>query len=140
MPTGKSGFEYIIAAKDDLSGFVEAKALMNLKSATIFSFLKSYFGRFGYPKTLVGDQGELAAKEVQEYVKSLGIKLIFSSTYHPQGNAVVKRGHQEIISSLQKWIAARSDTIKKGLWPDYLPYAVLASNLTVKRTTGFTPF
>ncbi len=45
-----------------------------------------------------------------ELAKIYRIKHVITSTYHPQGNGLVKRGHKSIINALSKLIkGGRSD-------------------------------
>lgn len=136
MPKGRGGVQYIIDARDDLSGFVVAEAITNKSPATIAKFLRNLIGQFGVCEIMVGDRGELKTAQIQSRLKALGIDLRLSSSYHPQTNGVVERGHKELVKALKRWLGPD----RQGLWPDYLALAVLADNSTVHRTTGMSPF
>lgn len=143
MPVGKGIFRYFIDAKDNLSGYVDGQAIKANNTSTFLKFIKNFIHRYGYPERIVSDRGEFKAKEIKDYLRSQGIQLVLATSYHPQGNATVERGHQELVGSMEKWLGGKRDhngRLKKGAWPDYLPYAFLATNITIKRSTGYTPF
>ena len=87
-------------------------------------------GLFGASAEFVGDQGELGYAEVAERLRRLGIAVLHTTPYHPRSNGLVERGHQEILKAIERWLGPG----RMGLWPDYLPFAVLADNLTIDRT------
>jgi hypothetical protein len=57
------------------------------------------------------------------------------SAYHPQSNGLVERGHDPIVNSLSKYCS--KEPMK---WPQYLPLALWADRISVRRTTGYTAF
>ncbi|KAJ3481241.1 hypothetical protein NLJ89_g12226 [Agrocybe chaxingu] len=63
------------------------------------------------------------------------IAVIFSSAYHPQGNGLIERAHQEIIACVYKCAGN-----KKRNWPLYLHAALLATRVTTSRVTGYSPY
>ena len=46
------------------------------------------------------DQGELDALEVEELFNQLGINLSLTTTYNPEANGKVERGHEPIVKAL----------------------------------------
>jgi len=61
--------------------------------------------------------------------------LIPISPYNPTANGMVERGHGVYIDSI--WKVLQGNTSK---WPDLLGSALWADRVTVKRTTGFSPY
>jgi len=52
------------------------------------------FARHGIPDVIVSDNGpQYSSHEFGEFVKTLNVKHITSSPYHPQGNGEAERGH-----------------------------------------------
>ncbi|MGQ3285766.1 RNase H-like domain-containing protein [Bosea sp. (in: a-proteobacteria)] len=136
MPKGRHEFQYIVTFRDDFSGWLEARALRTKEAKGIIKFLdEEVFTRHGSPNVIVADRGETSSEEVRDFVKSRGTKMIRTTAYHPQGNAVDERGHQSLVKALAKW--CHDDQTK---WPDRLKYAIWADRITVRRSTGFTPF
>lgn len=67
--------------------------------------------------------------------ENLGLPLVFSTAYHPQSNGLVERGHQPLVNTLAKWCEQEPQR-----WSKVLPAALWADRVTVKRTTGLSPF
>ncbi len=61
--------------------------------------------------------------------------VVFSTAYHPKGNAPVEWGHQPLVSSIFK---CTGDA--KGTWPLYILPALFAMRVTVSWATGFSPY
>jgi Integrase core domain len=135
MPAAGQDFKYIVNARDDFSGFVDGRAIRDKSASQVAHFLKEFIGRFGIPWVIVADNGEVDSETVKELLKSYGIQVRFTSPYHPQGNSVVERGHQTLKRNLALW---SKQTGKR--WINGLPLAFLADNMSIRRSTGFTPF
>ena len=52
-----AGFGYLVAMRDDFSGWVEAKAIRYANAKTIATFIYEWFCRFGVPGQIVFDEG-----------------------------------------------------------------------------------
>ena len=135
MPQGKDGKTMFIEIRDDLSGFVFARSIRRNDSRTVTRVLSDFVTIFGTAGVFVADHGEVDTVEVRSYLSRTGIDVVFSSAYHPQGNAKVERGHQSLVKTLETICGNRT-----RLWPEILPLAVLADNSSVRRNTGVTPF
>ena len=135
MPCGVGGYRYFVDARDDLSGFVVAEPLKSKSSVGVAKFLRRLFARFGPCDVVVADRGELNSEVVKSKMLQWGIRLALTTAYHPQSNGPVERGHRDLVKAMEKWTIGR-----KGLWPEHLDLACLADNITVKGTTGHSPF
>lgn len=90
-------------ARDDLSGWVEVRALAQNKAKLVAKFLwedvicrHSIFGR------LIVDGGAENKAETIELLQRLGIKRAVDSAYHPQTNEIIERVHKPIVDALTK--------------------------------------
>lgn len=54
--------------------------------------------------------------------------------YHPQANGLVERGHESIVNSLAKY------SKEPGYWVKHLSLALWADWISVRRSTGYSPF
>jgi transposase InsO family protein len=136
MPRSEDGMEYLAVARDDFSGWVEAKALAQNTGQEVYKFLyEEVICRFGIPGEVIADRGELHSKKVQEAAQKDGIVLHFTTAYHPQTNGMVERGHQELKKGLAKLVG--EDVAK---WSKYLHAILWADRITTKRTTGRSPY
>jgi hypothetical protein len=136
MPRAEGGENYIVIARDDFSGWVEAAAIKNKESATVYEFLyDQVIARFGIPQEVLADRGELYALTVQEAAQRDGITLRFTTAFHPQTNGMVERGHKSLVSALRKLTAHEPNQ-----WPKYLSAVLWADRISWKRTTGEAPY
>jgi hypothetical protein len=135
MPKTKSGFRYFLDVRDNFTGFVDGLALKSKETKPIIKFLLNYIARYGSVYEFVADRGELNAKEAFTTLEKKGVKIRLTTSYHPQGNSVVERGHQSLRKALTLWCHENPNQ-----WPQMLPFAFLADNVTIKRSTGYTPF
>lgn len=140
MKVGKdgreAGYHSIVVARDDLSGWVEARALFLSKAPYIVSFFREeIIYRHGCPAKVVSDGGSEFCAEFEDFCVDMGIELIHGSAHHPRTYGMIERGHQPLLNTLSK--------LQKGdptNWPDRLPALLWADRITAKRTTGYTPF
>jgi len=132
----KQGYQYIVTARDDLSGAAEGCKLRNATAQAVANFLfEEIFCRYGTVAEIVTDNGSETKGAVAELLRRHGIPQIHISTYNSQANGVVERGHFTIREAIVK---ACQGKIAK--WPDYVHHAFFADRVTVRRATGFSPF
>ena len=70
----------------------------------VIKFLReSIFSRFGCPHKLVTDNAAtFRAKELVEMCDSMGIKLVHSTSYYPQGNGLAESSNKSLIRIVKK--------------------------------------
>jgi hypothetical protein len=130
------GKEYLVIAREDLSGWPEARALVNATSEAVARFLwEDVVCRHGCFGRLVIDGGPENKAHVAEFVRRYGIRRVQVSAYHPQGNGMIERGHRPITEALARMTKGGS----KG-WVKALPAVLLADRTTIHGPTGETPF
>ena len=133
---GKGRFKYLIVARDDLSGWVEAKALVRGTSEAVAKFLwEDVVCRHGCFGKMVIDGGPENKDLVKAFAERYGIKRVQISAYHPQANGMVERGHKPIVDALAKMTSGG-----EGNWVDYLHAVLWADRCTVRQSTGYSPF
>jgi transposase InsO family protein len=129
-------YKYLIVARDDLSGWVEAAPLVKLTASNVAKFLLEYWVyRYGSIKTVTTDNGSEFKEDFEEAVQKIGAKLIQTTAYYPEANGMVERGHKPIKDTLVKMCGGSG-----GKWREYLPLVLLSDRISTKRTTGFTPY
>jgi hypothetical protein len=135
MPNS-SGYKYIVFARDDLSGWVEGRALTAANSKNVAKFLyEEVIARHGCPRRIVVDGGSENKGFVEELLDAFRIRRIGVSAYHPQSNGLVERGHAPIVNSLSKYCREN-----KKAWFQYLTLALWADRISVRRPTGYSAF
>jgi hypothetical protein len=104
--------------------------------------------RYGCVGQIVTDNGELNSELGLEMERKYRVQVSFTTTYHPQGNAPVERGHLPFRNSLEKSIFQKvADSIEaadlyelKKEWVMYFYSMLWADRVTVKRSTGFAAY
>ena len=76
----------------------------NETAKTVAKFLyQGYISIFGAPARLLSDRGaNFMNSVIEEMCKILGIQKLWTMTYHPQTNGLVKRLHQMIMQMIRK--------------------------------------
>jgi hypothetical protein len=93
MPAHGS-YHYIVAAKDDLTGITEARALQSIGSEALANFFREQiYYRYGAVAQITTDNGPEVQGAFDCLVKRLGIPQVRISPYNKHANGVVERGH-----------------------------------------------
>jgi len=134
MPTA-AGFVCLVLAREDVSGWVEGRALRAPKSRHVARFLfEEIICRFGCFELLVNDGGPENERWTEILLELYGIKNVRISAYHPMANGMIERGHPQIVTAL-----AKISSVTGRPWPEHLHAVLWADRTTVKVPTGMTP-
>ena len=126
------GFNFIVLARCDLSGWVEGRALRKADSPAVAKFMwEDIICRHGCFGRLVIDGGRENLGVAEALAARYGIKRVVTSAYHPQANGMVERGHRPIVDALSKM---------PGKWVENLHAVLWADRSTTHNPTGMTPF
>ena len=137
MPKGVGERKYQVVAREDVSGWSEARAIIKANAQTVADFPKDdVFARHGCPTSIIGDGGSENRGEVDIICHQLGVKKHMMTAYHPQAEVVVERGHNQLIDGLSKPCSGKSP----AKWPEYLNDVLWVDQITVRKSTGFSPF
>ena len=135
MPPGIWGMRYLVLAREELSNFVEGRALRTKNTEGICQFiLEDIFSRYGSVGQMRADRGELNVVEARNFFQRYGVQLRLTTAYNPEANGKSERGHPPIIHALVK--ACKG---KANLWPRLLPFALWADRTTHSSVTGYMP-
>ena len=134
------GFHYIVAAKDDLTGVTEARAIRKNNSATLAKFFREcIYYRYGAVGQVTTDNGSEVKGAFEILVKRLGIPQVKISPYNKHANGVVERGHYILREAIVK--SCLKDSEGKALqWNRQVDAAVFADRVTVNSVTGYSPY
>ena len=135
MPLGLWGMKYLVLAREELSNFVEGRALRTKSTKGVCRFiLDDIFSRYGTIGRMRADRGELDAAEATNFFERYGVRLKLTTAYNPEANGRSERGHPPIINALVK--ACKG---KPKQWPRLLPFALWADRTTHSTITGYMP-
>ncbi|GBG69563.1 hypothetical protein CBR_g4397 [Chara braunii] len=131
MPLGEDESNYIFDARDNLTGFVDGRAIRTKTGPVLARCIEEYYLRYPFVREFVMDRGsEFTCNEVRTLLAGYGVVANYTTAAHPQANAPVERGHNTITNLLAKWTEGRPNQ-----WPKFLRAAFFVENVTVKRTT-----
>jgi hypothetical protein len=137
MPSAQKGKKcFLLEARDDLTGFVEATILPDKSSASVRRFIvRSILLRWGLPLAVVVDGGSEFKKETTTILENMGIRRISISPYNSRANGINEVGHVPIAASLAKMTGGTGKN-----WRELLPYVLHADRTAVRGVLGRSPF
>ena len=102
--TSTSGNKHILTIIDHLTGWLEAFPIPDKSADTIVSiFINEYLPVHMCPRYILLDNGTQFKNTLMDQVlKQLGIKRIFSATYHLQSNGKLEVFHKYLKPTLKK--------------------------------------
>jgi transposase InsO family protein len=138
LPKTTRGFDSIWVIIDRLTKLAHF-LLVKIKHS-IVRLAKIYFERIlslhGVPKTIISARGpQFVSKFWMELHKSLGTKVIHSSTYHPQTSGQTKRVNQILEDMLRSCSLTYQDQ-----WDECLPLAEFSYNNSYQESIKMAPF
>eukprot|EP00253_Pinus_taeda_P032783 PITA_32783 len=136
-PHSSGQLRWILVATDYFTKWIEAVPTRNADHNVAMKVLiENIFTIFGCPHKLVTDNAAaFRAKELVEMCDSMGIKLVHSTSYYPQGNGLAESFNKSLIKIIKKLL----EDNKKN-WDSKLKYALWADKVTIKRSTRNSPF
>ena len=93
---------HLLVAVDKFTKWVEAEPVSKCDAATVVQFMKKVIFRFGFPHSIITDNGtNLSQGAMEEFCQREHIRLDVSSVAHPQSNGQAERANQEILKRSQ---------------------------------------
>ena len=130
LPSG----EHLLVLVDYYSRWMEVDVIRTTSSKTIIHCLDAQFASHGIPKGLRTDNGSnLVSKEVEEYLKEMGIEHRYTTPLWPRANGEVERQNRSLLKSMR---AAHAEGKN---WREELNRFFLAYRSTPHSTTGKSP-
>jgi len=135
MPRSQEG-NYLVLVRDDLSGWVEGRAIDAANSFNVSKFLyEEVVCRHGCPRRIVLDGGRENMSLTKDLLENYRIQNTVISAYHPQTAGLVERGHAPLVNSLAKYCQHTPSS-----WPKHLSLALWVDRISVRRSTGYSAF
>jgi hypothetical protein len=128
-------FPYLLTGHEELTGWPEAMPLTKIDAAHVAVFFRDILMRFGQFHRARLDNGSEFKSVAQEALDLAGVQTVRIAPHHPQANGQEERGHIPLMDCLYK--LAREHP---GRWYHYLPHALFAERISIKRSTGFSPY
>ena len=98
-----NGYKYILTIMDRFSPWFTATAMRDIiAESTVDAFMNGWIQHFGCPKSVVTYQGgQFTSHLWSSYMNILGIKLVTTTSYHPQSNGLVENLHRHLKDALR---------------------------------------
>ncbi|KAG7661773.1 uncharacterized protein J8A68_004721 [[Candida] subhashii] len=125
--------QYMIVARDEFTGWVEAIITPELNGVVVARFIyNEIICRVGIFKVFKTDQGpEFKNSFVKTLLNRVGVPMKFTIADHPQANGVAERNHQPLINFFRK--------LPSGIdLADVLPTALWVDRTNIRRSTGYS--
>jgi len=137
VPSEKLMYNYAVLIIDSATRYPFAYPLRAANTKNICDALIKMFEITGIASEMVLTSDNASynkSKLMCEFLKRLGVTPRFSTSYHPEGHALVERG----IQSLQNLIVKLAGEHRNG-WTSYLGAALWSLRETKNQTTGLPP-
>ena len=137
MITTCNGYHYLLVIVDRFTGWPEAYPTRSETGQTVVKHLVNhYIPTHGFPRCIRSDNGTHFKNEhLQKVEHMLGLIHKFGSVYHPQSQGCVERMNRTLKEKIAKVMK------QTGLnWLQALPLALMATRMSVRSTTGLTPY
>ena len=137
LPLTVDGYKNCITATDSATRWFIAVPVKDRKSKTAAKFLvDNLVSNFGSPVEIVTDRAKTFLEGVfQDTIKSMKIKHLRTSSYHPRSNGAGERPHStfnRILTSLSQGNPEK--------WDKYVSRAEFAMRTRIHSVTGYSPF
>jgi Chromo (CHRromatin Organisation MOdifier) domain len=132
------GYDYLLVVICRLTSLVHLIPTATTAKATEIAwlFLKDIVRLHGLPESIVSDRDpKFVSKFWRELHRLMGVKLLMSTAYHPQTDAMAERAIRGVSQILRGVV-----TPDQSDWADRLPMVEFAINSSINESTGFAPF
>jgi transposase InsO family protein len=134
------GFTHLLVAVDKFSKWIEARAIVNVRSEEAVSFFTDIIYHFDIPNKIITDNGtQFTGKKFINFYDDNHIRVDWSAVAHPKTNRQVERTNDMILQGLKPRIFKRLDKFQ-AKWVAELPSVLWSLRTTPCRATGFTSF
>eukprot|EP00253_Pinus_taeda_P023544 PITA_23544 len=129
--------KWILVANDYFTKWTEAIPTKNANHQVVIKFLnENIFTIFGCPTKLVtNNAAAFKEKELVDMNESMGIQLVHSTSYYPQGNGLEESSNKRLVRIIKKLLEDN-----KKSWDSKLKFALWADRVTNKKSIGNSPF
>ena len=136
---GSKSYRYVLSVLDVFSRFVWLRALTEKHAETVADKLYKIYMDFGFPRVIQCDQGSEFKGVLKNMCKLLKIKLIYSSSNHPQSQGKIERSHATWKDKIRHDLI---DSMEGGVcdWKKNLPALQKIYNEGIHRAIGISPY
>ena len=142
LPCTADNYRYVLLVVDSFSRYPEAFPLKSQEATEVARVLfHEVFSRWGAPRTLISDRGQnFMSKLVQALSELFDVRRHYTSSYHPQTNAVCERMNSFIIQTLRTYCSQDPTNWTKYLTPVLMAYRRTPATESTKVSPFFALF
>jgi hypothetical protein len=136
-PSSSGQHKWILVATDYFTKWIEAIPTRNATHQVIMKFIyENILSRFGCPKRLVTDNAtDFKADALVDMCKSMGIQLVHSTPYYPQGNSLAESSNKSLIRIIRKLLEENQKS-----WDSKVKFSLWADRVTNNKSIETSPF
>ena len=136
-PSSNGHNKWILVATDYFKKWIEVIPTRNATHQVIMRFLyENIFSRFGCLVRLVTNNAPtFKARALVNMCESMGIQLVHSTSYYPQGNGLAESSNKSLARIIRKLL----ETNQKR-WDSKLKFSLWDDRVTKKISIGTSPF
>lgn len=137
LPETAAGNRWILTAVDHATKWPIARALKTATSEEVVKFIyEEIVLRFGCPAEILTDRGtNFLSDMAEDYLRTLRIKHLKTSAYHPRTNGAVER-----FNGLYGRMLTRFTYSNVRSWDQFVDQALFACRVRTHKATGKSPF
>ena len=129
-------YRYVIHARDALTSYPEGRASTTDSSRVIAEFIfQDILCRWGGLEEIVTDNAAPYIAALDILASRYGIRHIRISGYNSQANGIVESKHFDVREAIMR--TCKGDESK---WRQVLPLVFWAERVTIRRSTGYSPY
>ena len=131
------GYRYLLTVIDRTTRQLSALPVKEPSAkACSQAFLLHYVALYGLPSACTSDQGSnFVSALFQEMQRNLGIEILHTPIYWPQGNGLIERSHRTLKESIKAQLVEMGQKYKSD-WYNVLPWALLGQRTAFNRDLG----
>jgi ribonuclease HI len=136
----RGNMTHMLVMVDKFTKWIEVKPIRKCDGHTAVSFLKDIILRYGYPHSIISDNGtNFAVGEFARFCAEKRIRLDIASVAHPEANGQVERANALVLAGIK---ARLIEPLLRtpGCWIEEIPAVLWGLRTTPNRSTGYTPF
>jgi hypothetical protein len=136
LPTSNGGYNYILVALDIFSRFVILSPMISKSADDVAQSLLTTFSRFGFPSTLISDNGSEFKNSTVKGISELSkFTQKFSLPYNPRVN-----GSAENVVKMTKAILFKMALGDLSDWDKIVPFVQIFLNNRISKRHQSSPF
>ena len=137
LDRGKGGYEFALVIIDHFTRFAQIYATKkNDGISAADKLFNEFMLHYGFPKRIHSDQGKEFENKLFKRLQELtGISKSRTTPYHPECDGMSERMNRTLINMLKTL-----NDKEKSNWPKHLSKLAFAHNVTVNKSTGYSPY